>query len=950
MVTRSKFYYPAAFHRDADETDTLIPWVSALPLQQFVVDPAVVLSSAVGEQVQGLYVYDGIQWRFGLPTEAISAAIINGDTLDVFYNLTLDVTLPVRASVYKNGQLQPDDTIRHGNAIYVALTPPAGGAAGAVTSVNNQTGDVFVNASNLPGLAPVGVSNDYNDLINKPSAYQLPTSGANVLGGVIVPSTSNLVIDGLGNIDLSPTVVTSLGNKIDTISSVGGGVPLIESRVGNTVGLRSLVAGTNIQITPVAGGLVIDSTASASAITLAGDVVGTGTGTINTVLANSGVVTGTYTQVTVDAKGRITAGANPTTLSGYNITDGFSIHGGSVDGNITMTGGATVTGLLNPTNGNDAANKSYVDNSVGAAINGVKWRDPVRVATTANIALNGLQTIDSFAVQVGDRVLAKNQTDQTQNGVYIAGSGAWARSADTDTGAEILNMATLALSGTVNGFTQWTNSNSTAITVGTTNITFAQLQGASQVYSAGTGLTLTGATFAIAATGVTAGAYSKVTVNTQGQVIVGSQLVAVDISNALGYTPYNGGTNPAGFLTAVPTQTFTGDVTGSGSGAIGLTLTTSGVTAGTYTKVTVDLKGRVTAGAQLSNAEINAAIGYTPYNGTTNPNGYIGTSTPITLTGDVTGSGTPGVVTTLSASGVVAGTYTKVTVDAKGRVTVGASLAPAEITAALGFTPVNKAGDTLSGALNFAPVVSVVSAASTPIGAAASNNIAISGATTITAFDAAPSGATRRLRFVGTLTLTNGANLVLPTGANIITAANDVAQFTSLGGGTWTCDYYQRANGQALVSGGSPFATTQEFDGSATQVAAKLKNASEIIGIVAAAPAVSQNFFASAGAVQYYTANATANWGLNFAFDAATSLNTAMATGEAMTLTLISTQGASPFIPTSFKVDGVVVTPRWQGGSAPASGNAVGLDVYTFVIIKTNTSTFTVMASASQFK
>ncbi len=75
------------------------------------------------------------------------------------------------------------------------------------------------------------------------------------------------------------------------------------------------------------------------------------------------------------------------------------------------------------------------------------------------------------------------------------------------------------------------------------------------------------------------------------------------------------------------------------------------------------------------------------------------TNQTITLTNDVTGSGTSSIVVTLAASGVVAGTYTKLTVDTKGRVTVGASLSSGDVTTALGFTPVNKAGDTMTGFL-----------------------------------------------------------------------------------------------------------------------------------------------------------------------------------------------------------------------------------------------------------
>lgn len=119
----------------------------------------------------------------------------------------------------------------------------------------------------------------------------------------------------------------------------------------------------------------------------------------------------------------------------------------------------------------------------------------------------------------------------------------------------------------------------------------------------------------------------------------------------------------------------------------------------------------------------------------------------------------------------------------------------------LGYTPVNKAGDTLTGALNEASSVSLASASTVNIGAAASNTINISGTTTITAFDTISAGAIRRLVFAGVLTLThNATSLILPSGANITTAAGDVAEFVSLGSGNWRCFNYMKANGQAVVA------------------------------------------------------------------------------------------------------------------------------------------------------
>jgi len=128
----------------------------------------------------------------------------------------------------------------------------------------------------------------------------------------------------------------------------------------------------------------------------------------------------------------------------------------------------------------------------------------------------------------------------------------------------------------------------------------------------------------------------------------------------------------------------------------------------------------------------------------------------------------------------------------------------AMVSGGLGYTPVNKAGDAMTGTLNFAPTVSVASATATGIGAALSNVITITGTTTITSFSSAPAGSVRWLTFAGVLTLThNGVSLILPGGANITTAAGDSAVFESLGSGNWRCTNYTRANGTSVVTAGA---------------------------------------------------------------------------------------------------------------------------------------------------
>jgi len=102
----------------------------------------------------------------------------------------------------------------------------------------------------------------------------------------------------------------------------------------------------------------------------------------------------------------------------------------------------------------------------------------------------------------------------------------------------------------------------------------------------------------------------------------------------------------------------------------------------------------------------------------------------------------------------------------------------------------------------------------------------------------------------------------------------------------------------------------------------------------------------------YITASATSNWVLNVQADATpTTLNSIMTTGDSITVALLSTQGATAYYNTSVQIDGTTsgVTIEWQGGTAPAAGNASSIDTYVYNIIKTASATFTVLASQTKF-
>ncbi|MDW3716671.1 head decoration protein [Pseudomonas sp. 2023EL-01195] len=148
--------------------------------------------------------------------------------------------------------------------------------------------------------------------------------------------------------------------------------------------------------------------------------------------------------------------------------------------------------LADGVNPQDAVTRSQLD----AAIQGFAWKAPVRAATTANITLSGTQTIDGVALVAGDRVLVKNQSTASGNGIYLAASGSWTRSTDFDTAAEMLGAAVFVSEGTTQGNQQWKMTTDAPITVGTTAIVWEQVGGGSS-YTAGSGITITGGVIAV---------------------------------------------------------------------------------------------------------------------------------------------------------------------------------------------------------------------------------------------------------------------------------------------------------------------------------------------------------------------------------------------------------------------------------------------------------------------
>ena len=328
---------------------------------------------------------------------------------------------------------------------------------------------------------------------------------------------------------------------------------------------------------------------------------------------------------------------------------------------------ATTTGTIStaPTANTDIANKQYVD----AIAQGLNPKQAVKCATTADITLSGLQTIDTYTTLAGDRVLVKNQSTSSQNGIYVAASGAWSRAADMDTWSEVPGAYTVVLYGSANYQTGWVSTSSDTGTINVTPITFVQFSAAS-TYFAGTGLTLAANTFSITNTGVTAASYGSAsktltaTVNAQGQLtalsasdiaIAGSQITSGLVSSTYGGTGVNNGTNT---LTLGGSYTLNQSVaSGAAPSFVGTNFTSIPNAALTNSSITVN----GTSIALGASGTITAANPFALTLGT----GLSGTSY----------DGSSAVTAAIANTGVTANSYTyaNFTVNAQGQLTAASS-------------------------------------------------------------------------------------------------------------------------------------------------------------------------------------------------------------------------------------------------------------------------------------
>lgn len=466
---------------------------------------------------------------------------IDGATSDISDLRTLSGTLDgaVNLGTFSGTTIADSSTVK---AALQALETHAETNDSTVTEIDANVDDLIT----LSGVAEN--STDLGDF-----------TGVTIASGSTVKASLQALETSLETKAASTTVTEIDGNVDDliTLSGVAENSQHLGTFTGTTIGdnltVKAALQALETELEDGSGSLTADDAGTADfasgTVTVAG---GTGLsttaalGTLTVNLDNTTVSANTYGSAsavgtfTVDAQGRLT-GASTTSIDiAHTQVNDFDagVQTNRLDqmaaptANVAMNS-QRLTGLADPVGDQDAATKAYVD----ASATGLDVKESVRAATTGNITLSGTQTVDGVALLAGDRVLVKDQSTGSENGIYdVVSGGSWTRSADADnspSGGEVNSgMFVFVEEGTANADAGFVLTTDNPITLDTTALSFAQFSGAGQI-SAGAGMTKTGNTLDVGgnagrivvnandvdlATHGTAGTYIGFTVDAYGRV------------------------------------------------------------------------------------------------------------------------------------------------------------------------------------------------------------------------------------------------------------------------------------------------------------------------------------------------------------------------------------------------------------------------------------------------
>lgn len=383
---------------------------------------------------------------------------------------------------------------------------------GNTISATDVNGDINITPN---GLGKTVIGNIYTDATTSLAEYIQDITGGQIIDSSEIAATYN---------DTAGTTSLALKTTGVTAGSYGSASQIPTFTVDSKG--RLTAAGT----VSISTALNIAGNTGTDAIALATDTLTiNGSGAISTAVnASTNTLTISASDATTAAKGIASFDSNSFSVSSGavsikagGVTNSQLVNSSFVLGTTTISLGSTASSVADlaltgvptaptataGTNTTQIATTAFVNAAVDAARSGLDVKASVRVATTANITLSAVQTIDGVTLVAGDRVLVKDQTTASQNGIYVVSASAWTRATDADTSAKVTSgMFTFVEEGTTNADSGWVLTTNNPITLDTTSLAFAQFSGAGQI-TAGNGLTKTGNTLNVGAgTGIVANA------------------------------------------------------------------------------------------------------------------------------------------------------------------------------------------------------------------------------------------------------------------------------------------------------------------------------------------------------------------------------------------------------------------------------------------------------------